>query len=116
MAVDPDPLAEAEVYVAYGRYTQARELLEEALVREPTRQDLRQMLARISPANVADAPTQRLGTLVPGPFIGFVGYVVFEISQHTPVTIAGIAMMAIGALVFLFTVKGFKDRDAASRQ
>lgn len=117
MTDDPDPIAEAEVYAAYGRYTQAREILEEALVRDPTRADLRQMLARISPANVSDMPSQRLGRLVPGPFIGCVGYVVVEVSQHTPVTIAGVAMMAIGVLVFFFTVKGFKDRDrAAGRQ
>jgi hypothetical protein len=63
---------------------------------------------------VDDLPSQRLGKLVPGPFIASVGYIVFEVSQHTPVTIVGLAMMAIGALVLFFTVKAFKDQDRAA--
>lgn len=109
-----DAIAEAEVYAAYGRYTQAREILEEALARDPSRHDVRAMLDRISPANVADAQSQRLGRLMPGVFIGGIGYIVVEISQHTPVTIAGVALMAVAVLYTFFTVKRFKEIDRAA--
>ena len=36
-----DPIAEAEVYIAYGRETQAEEILREALKRQPERQAIR---------------------------------------------------------------------------
>jgi len=35
-----DPLAEAEVYVAYGRKKQALSILEEALQKDPSRTDI----------------------------------------------------------------------------
>jgi len=35
-----DPLAEAEVYIAYGRKTQALAMLEEALQKDPSRTDI----------------------------------------------------------------------------
>ena len=37
---DVDPIAEAEVYMAYGREAQAEEILKDAIVKEPTRYEL----------------------------------------------------------------------------
>lgn len=42
-----DLIAEAEVYLAYGRIDQALEILREGLVREPMRQDLRYKLLEV---------------------------------------------------------------------
>ncbi|MCX7169102.1 MAG: pilus assembly protein FimV, partial [Proteobacteria bacterium] len=42
-----DPIAEADVYMAYGRDTQAEEILKEALVKDPTRQPVRLKLLEI---------------------------------------------------------------------
>lgn len=42
-----DPIAEAEVYLAYGRDEQAEEILREAIVKDPQRMELRQKLAEI---------------------------------------------------------------------
>ena len=42
-----DPLAEAEVYIAYGRLEQAAQVLREAIKREPNRKDLWDKLAAI---------------------------------------------------------------------
>jgi pilus assembly protein FimV len=42
-----DPLAEAEVYIAYGRDGQAEEILKEALTRNPERQDAQLKLLEI---------------------------------------------------------------------
>lgn len=42
-----DPIAEAEVYLAYGRDEQAEEILREAIVKDPQRLELRQKLAEI---------------------------------------------------------------------
>ena len=52
-AVDPladassDPLAEADIYIAYGRFNQAAELLQNALNDEPQRGDLRLKLMEV---------------------------------------------------------------------
>jgi pilus assembly protein FimV len=46
-AGDVDPLAEADVYLAYGRDLQAEEILKEALRTDPSRQVLHQKLAEI---------------------------------------------------------------------
>jgi len=43
-----DPVAEAEVYIAYGREAQAEEILREALLRDPHRPDVATKLAEIS--------------------------------------------------------------------
>ena len=43
-----DPVAEAEVYIAYGREAQAEEILREALLRDPHRLDVATKLAEIS--------------------------------------------------------------------
>ncbi len=44
---DVDPIAEAEVYMAYGRDTQAEEILREAMVKEPARQEIKLKLLEI---------------------------------------------------------------------
>ena len=44
---DVDPIAEAEVYMAYGRDAQAEEILKEALVKNPDRQEIRMKLLEI---------------------------------------------------------------------
>jgi pilus assembly protein FimV len=44
---DVDPLAEAEVYIAYGRDGQAEEILKEALARNPRREDVQLKLLEI---------------------------------------------------------------------
>ncbi len=43
-----DPVAEAEVYIAYGREAQAEEILREALVRDPQRVDVAAKLAEMA--------------------------------------------------------------------
>jgi pilus assembly protein FimV len=44
---DVDPLAEAEVYIAYGRDGQAEEILKEALAKNPKREDVQLKLLEI---------------------------------------------------------------------
>ena len=44
---DVDPIAEAEVYMAYGRDAQAEEILKEALAKTPDRQEIRMKLLEI---------------------------------------------------------------------
>ena len=44
---EADPLAEADVYLAYGRYQQAEELIRTAIDREPDRTDLRVKLLEV---------------------------------------------------------------------
>lgn len=44
---DVDPIAEAEVYMAYGRDAQAEEILKDAIVKEPTRYELHLKLLEI---------------------------------------------------------------------
>lgn len=46
-ADEVDPLAEAEVYIAYGRDAQAEEILKEALARNPGREDVQFKLLEI---------------------------------------------------------------------
>jgi pilus assembly protein FimV len=53
---DVDPIAEADVYMAYGRDTQAEEILKEALTKDPSRQPIRAKLLEIY-ANRKDAAT-----------------------------------------------------------
>jgi pilus assembly protein FimV len=50
-----DPIAESDIYMAYGRYPQAVELLERALKQEPDRVDLHQKLAEVYRAAGDDA-------------------------------------------------------------
>jgi pilus assembly protein FimV len=44
---DVDPVAEAEVYIAYGRDGQAEEILKEAMGRDPSRADVQAKLAEV---------------------------------------------------------------------
>ena len=65
-ASEVDPIAEAEVYIAYGRDAQAEEILREALRRQPERQAVASILheigiARAVAAHYRDAAGQRLG-------------------------------------------------------
>jgi len=46
-ADDVDPVAEAEVYIAYGRDGQAEDILKEAMVRDPAREDVQVKLAEV---------------------------------------------------------------------
>ncbi|HXF66441.1 MAG TPA: FimV/HubP family polar landmark protein, partial [Burkholderiales bacterium] len=46
-ADEVDPLAEAEVYIAYGRDAQAEEILKEALAKNPAREDVQLKLLEI---------------------------------------------------------------------
>lgn len=46
-ASEVDPIAEAEVYMAYGRDAQAEEILRDAMVKEPTRYELHHKLLEI---------------------------------------------------------------------
>jgi len=42
-----DPVAEAEVYLAYGRDEQAEEILKDAIIKEPARHELREKLLEV---------------------------------------------------------------------
>ncbi|MCL7939403.1 tetratricopeptide repeat protein [Halomonas sp. ATCH28] len=44
---EAEAISEADIFIAYGRYDQARELLESSLAREPGRDDLRLKLLRV---------------------------------------------------------------------
>lgn len=44
---ETEAISEADIFIAYGRYDQARELLEAGVAREPERQDLRLKLMRV---------------------------------------------------------------------
>lgn len=44
---DVDPIAEAEVYMAYGRYEQAEEILKDALTKDPKRFELQHKLLEV---------------------------------------------------------------------
>ncbi|MBE9609628.1 FimV family protein [Chitinilyticum litopenaei] len=46
-----DPIAEADVYMAYGRYPQAEEILKDALAKDPQRAEIRLKLLEIYSAN-----------------------------------------------------------------
>lgn len=46
-ATEVDPIAEADVYIAYGREAQAEDILREALARQPERQPIRYKLLQI---------------------------------------------------------------------
>jgi hypothetical protein len=43
----PDPLAEAEVYLAYGKKQQALEILQRAAIADPSRQDIAAKLSSL---------------------------------------------------------------------
>lgn len=56
MVGDIDPVAEADVYIAYGRYDKAKDLMRTAIAREPDRHELRlKLLEILFAANESDA-------------------------------------------------------------
>jgi len=57
-----DPLAEAEVYIAYGRDGQAEEILKEALARAPNRADVKMKLLEIYTARKDKSAFARLAS------------------------------------------------------
>lgn len=57
MAV-PDPISEAEVFIAYGRKAQAIKLLSEAARMYPERDDIRQRLSSLELTSPAEAAHQ----------------------------------------------------------
>jgi pilus assembly protein FimV len=57
---DVDPLAEAEVYIAYGRDGQAEEILKEALAKDPKREDVQLKLLEIYSARKDKASFAKL--------------------------------------------------------
>ncbi len=59
-SAEVDPIAEAEVYIAYGREAQAEEILREALARDPQRPDIATKLAELAAAKGDRAAFQRL--------------------------------------------------------
>ena len=54
----PDLLAEAKVFMAYGRYEQAAELLEQALTAEPSRADIQSLLVQVRAKGKGWSPSQ----------------------------------------------------------
>jgi len=63
-----DPLAEAEVFLAYGRRQEAARILQEALRREPNREDLRRKLKELGPQDVRRASPASISRKVDGWF------------------------------------------------
>jgi pilus assembly protein FimV len=59
-AGEVDPVAEAEVYIAYGRDEQAEEILKDALVRDPARHEVRMKLLEIYVARQDKASFERI--------------------------------------------------------
>lgn len=69
-ADEVDPIAEAEVYIAYGRDGQAEDILKEAMGRDPSREDVQVKLAEVYAARkdaaAFGAVAQSLHTLTGG--------------------------------------------------
>ena len=59
-AAEVDPVAEAEVYMAYGRDAQAEEILKDALAKDPSRQEVRQKLLELYAARPDAASFEKL--------------------------------------------------------
>jgi len=59
-AAEVDPVAEAEVYMAYGRDAQAEEILKDALTKDPSRQEVRQKLLELYAARPDTANFEKL--------------------------------------------------------
>ncbi|PXX45633.1 FimV/HubP family polar landmark protein [Aquitalea magnusonii] len=59
-AAEVDPVAEAEVYMAYGRDAQAEEILKDALAKDPSRQEVRQKLLELYAARPDAANFEKL--------------------------------------------------------
>lgn len=69
-AGEVDPVAEAEVYIAYGRDEQAEEILKDALVRDPARHEVRMKLLEIYMARQDKANFERIARELHAAFDG----------------------------------------------
>lgn len=92
----PDPLAEAKVYIAYGRYEQATEVLEEGIQAEPMRTDLQELLSSIHGKrnSAVFGSTSWASTLIP---IGAI--LLFSFGIWSPESMAGWILLLLGVLL-----------------
>jgi hypothetical protein len=94
----PDPLGAAKVYLAYGRYEQAAEVLEEGVRAEPARTDLQDLLSSIrGKRNSAAFPKASWASaLIP---LGAI--LLFAFDAWSAGSTAGWALLLIGASLTL---------------
>ncbi|WP_233201149.1 FimV/HubP family polar landmark protein [Chromobacterium alticapitis] len=69
-AAEVDPVAEAEVYIAYGRDQQAEEILKDALLKDPSRHEVRMKLMEVYAARPDTANFERLAREMQAAFDG----------------------------------------------
>lgn len=69
-AAEVDPVAEAEVYIAYGRDQQAEEILKDALQKDPSRHEVRMKLMEVYAARPDVAGFERLAREMHAAFDG----------------------------------------------
>lgn len=69
-AAEVDPVAEAEVYIAYGRDQQAEEILKDALQKDPSRHEVRMKLMEVYAARPDVAGFERLAKEMHAAFDG----------------------------------------------
>ena len=69
-AAEVDPVAEAEVYIAYGRDQQAEEILKDALQKDPSRHEVRMKLMEVYAARPDTASFERLAKEMHAAFDG----------------------------------------------
>ncbi|WP_235429406.1 FimV/HubP family polar landmark protein [Chromobacterium vaccinii] len=69
-AAEVDPVAEAEVYIAYGRDQQAEEILKDALQKDPSRHEVRMKLMEVYAARPDVANFERLAKEMHAAFDG----------------------------------------------
>ncbi|AXE33505.1 FimV/HubP family polar landmark protein [Chromobacterium phragmitis] len=69
-AAEVDPVAEAEVYIAYGRDQQAEEILKDALQKDPSRHEVRMKLMEVYAARPDAASFERLAKEMHAAFDG----------------------------------------------
>ncbi|WP_244270684.1 FimV/HubP family polar landmark protein [Chromobacterium subtsugae] len=69
-AAEVDPVAEAEVYIAYGRDQQAEEILKDALQKDPSRHEVRMKLMEVYAARPDTAAFERLAKEMNAAFDG----------------------------------------------
>ncbi|MBM2884165.1 hypothetical protein JFK97_07150 [Chromobacterium phragmitis] len=69
-AAEVDPVAEAEVYIAYGRDQQAEEILKDALLKDPSRHEVRMKLMEVYAARPDTASFERLAREMQAAFDG----------------------------------------------
>lgn len=69
-AAEVDPVAEAEVYIAYGRDQQAEEILKDALQKDPSRHEVRMKLMEVYAARPDVASFERLAKEMHAAFDG----------------------------------------------